>query len=118
MVSTAMRVPWLLYCESGFQFFLAPATMPRNWSDFQAGASDQRPVDVSLSEQIGGVFGLYAAAVLDTDVVGNRLIISLGEYLAKIEMHLLRLLGGGHFARPDGPNRLVGDDGFCHLLRC
>ena len=42
-------------------------------------------------------------------LVGDRLIVSLGQQAAKVSVDLLGLLGRGHFAGADGPNRLVGD---------
>ena len=44
----------------------------------QAGPADQRPVDVGLGEQLGGVVRLDAAAVLDADRLGNCGIVALG----------------------------------------
>ena len=39
-----------------------------------------------------------------------------GHDLSQREMHFLRLLGGGDFARPNRPNRFVSDHDFGHLL--
>ena len=83
----------------------------------QAGAADQRSVDIRLGQQGRGVVRLDAAAVLNPHRRRKLRIVTLGKHLAKIMMHFLGLLGRGDPAGADRPNRLVGDHQPADLLR-
>src|SRR5919108_4289601 len=75
----------------------------------EAGAADQRAVDVRLGGQLLGVGGLDAAAVLDAQLVGGGAAHQLGDGAADQRDRLLGVLGGGGPAGADRPHRLVGD---------
>src|SRR3954449_141582 len=76
----------------------------------QRGAADQAAVDVGLGEEALGVLGLHAAAVLDSDAVGEVLVPHFGKGLADEGVDFLGLGVGGGAAGADGPDGLVGDD--------
>src|SRR5260221_14542936 len=72
--------------------------------------ADEDAVDVGLDHDAGDVAGGDAAAVEDPDGLGRIVAVAAGDTLAQEGLDLLRLVGGGHAARPDRPHRLVGDD--------
>src|SRR5580765_2467828 len=75
----------------------------------EAGAADQRAVDVGLGHQLRRVVGLDRAAVEDADRVSRAPAYAKG--VADEGAGLLRLLGRRGAAGADRPDRLVGDHG-------
>ena len=71
-------------------------------------AADQRAVDVGLGEQLGGVVGRHAAAVLDRNRVGG-VGIGLAQDLPDLRGDLLGVRRRRRITGPDGPDRLIGD---------
>ena len=76
----------------------------------QAGAADERAVDVALGHDPGDVGGLDGAAVQDPDGVASLLAVHLGDAGTDRGAHLLRVVRGSHLAGADRPDGLVGDD--------
>ncbi len=76
-------------------------------SGVQRGAADQAPVDVVLSKELGCVFGLDAAAVLDAHLVVGCFSQVLSEEVADHRMYLFGLRGRRRHASANSPNRLV-----------
>src|ERR671930_1442904 len=76
----------------------------------QAGATDQRAVDLGLGDERVDVLGLDAAAVEDPDRLGDLLRGELREQAAQVPVDLAGLGRGRVDARPDGPDGLVGED--------
>src|SRR5438445_13123794 len=82
----------------------------------EARAADERAVDLGLGHQRLGVLRLHAAAIQDTDGLGDLLGRELGDEPAQISVHLGRLTGCRVHARPRGPRRLAGGDGPTHSV--
>src|SRR2546427_469719 len=76
----------------------------------QARAADQRAVDLGLGHELVDVLGLDAAAVEDPDALGDLLRPELREQTAQIPVDFAGLARCRVDARPDGPDRLGGED--------
>ena len=74
----------------------------------QASTANQEPVNVLLLGKVLAVLAVDAAAVQDTDLVGDLLADVAAEPLADSVVDLLGLLDGGDLAGADGPDGLVG----------
>src|SRR3989442_13981678 len=81
----------------------------------QARAADQRAVDLGLGHELVDVLGLDAAAVEDPDALGDLLRPELREQTAQIPVDFAGLARCRVDARPDGPDRLVGEDDLPEL---
>ena len=73
----------------------------------QACTTDERPIDVGTGQQVRGVGGLDAAAVLDPDLVGQGSGRPLGQPGADLGVNVLGLLGRRRLAGANGPHGLV-----------
>src|SRR3954469_7055215 len=73
----------------------------------EAGAADQRTVDVRLGHQFPGVVRFHTASVLDPDFVSRGFIGNFSEHLANKNVGFLGLLGCGGLASPNSPDWFV-----------
>ena len=84
----------------------------------EAGAADQRAVDVGDRHQFGGVRWLDRAAIEDADL-GPLALEAIGQGIADKPVNLLDI--GGRRGQPgtDRPDRLIGDHqiGRCRAIR-
>src|SRR5690606_13872824 len=83
----------------------------------EGGASDERPVDVGPGHDRRDIAGLDRAAVEDADRLRGLGRVHLRQRLPDGGTHLLGVLWRRDLTRPDGPDRLVGDDERGRLLR-
>ena len=74
---------------------------------FQAGAADQRAIDVGDRHQFPRVRGFYRAAIENTDP-GPLAVKSRSEEFPDKLMNLLNIFGRRGQAGADRPNRLIG----------
>src|SRR5438094_8664697 len=81
----------------------------------QARAADQRAVDLGLVREPADVLGLAAATVEDPDALSDLLRPELREQTAQVPVDLAGLGRCRVDARPDGPDRLVGEDDLSKL---
>src|SRR5216110_3019004 len=81
----------------------------------QARAADQRAVDLGLGDEVVDVLALDAAPVEDSDRLGDLLRRELREQAPQVPVDLAGLARRRVDARPDGPDRLVGDDDLPEL---
>ncbi|MPN47261.1 hypothetical protein SDC9_194863 [bioreactor metagenome] len=88
----------------------------RKVGGFQRSAADQAAVDIRHAQQLVGIFGVHAAAVLDGACLGVRLAVQRSDDATDGLADLLRLLGSGGEAGADGPDGLVSDDDVFQLL--
>ena len=73
----------------------------------EAGAADQRAVDVRHRHQLGRIGGLYRASIENTDP--GSLLLKPGDQLVPDKaMYFLDIFRGGGAAGADCPDRLVG----------
>src|SRR5450631_53276 len=75
-------------------------------------AADERAIYVWLHHERAGVIRLYAAAVLNANLVGRGLVGDFSKRPADEHVRLLRLFRSCGPAGPDRPNRLVGNHGL------
>ena len=87
----------------------AISTICANDPGVEAGAADERAVDVGQRQQLLGVLGLQRAAVEDPHRLAGVLVDALDERTHEGD-RLLRLLRRRAAARADRPDRLVGHD--------
>src|SRR5947199_2558961 len=83
----------------------------------QARAADQRAVDLGLGHEPVDVLGLDAATVEDPDALSDLLRPELREQTAQVPVDLAGLGRWRVDARPDGPDRPVGDEDLSNLVR-
>ena len=94
------------------EFFMMSEKTPQ----FQGSPAHQGPIDIRLAHQFSGIGRLDAAAILNADAFGHRLVKQLRQAAADEGMDVLRLLGRRVAARADGPDRFIGQDRFFHLF--
>src|SRR5215210_1803495 len=78
--------------------------------DLETGPADQGAVDVFLGHDLGRVLRFDGAAVEDADAVREGVPLRLPEQVPDLTDGILGVFGGGCIARPDGPDRFVGED--------
>src|SRR6201996_1385060 len=76
----------------------------------EAGAADERAVDVGLSHELADVFRLDGAAVEDARSFGGELAATKGELVTDDAVRFFGDVGCGCGAGTDGPHGFVGDD--------
>src|SRR5829696_4531074 len=77
--------------------------------DLQASAADQGAVHVPLGHDLPGVIRFDGAAIEDACPLGKVVAPDLLEQIPDPADRVLRVLGCGRLARPDGPDGLVGE---------
>ena len=82
----------------------------------QGGTADEAAVDVRLGQQLSGVLGIHAAAVLNGDAAGHPCAVQAADGGADVGAHFACLLCRGGFAGTDGPDGFVGDDAAAQFL--
>lgn len=82
----------------------------------EAGTSDESAINVRLAEELDGVGGFDAAAVLDADALGEVGGSEFGEDAADRGVGGLGLFGRGGASGADGPDRFVSDDEIIEVL--
>src|SRR6185436_2209372 len=76
----------------------------------QAGAADQRAVDIGGSHQFRGVRGFYRTAVEDAEVDALAIAEEVAKLAPYVRVHVGYFAGGRGEAGADRPDRLIGDD--------
>src|SRR5206468_6569745 len=82
----------------------------------KAGAADKGAIDVGLAHQFACVLRLHAAAVLNPDPLGGRVVVHLVQSVANERMGFLCLSGRRVAASADGPDRLIRNHRFLQFL--
>src|SRR5919112_3431644 len=78
--------------------------------DLETGPAYQGAVDVFLGHDLGRVLWFDGASVEDADAAGEVIPLRLPEQVPDLTDGILGVFGGGCIARPDGPDRFVGED--------
>src|SRR5205085_8518453 len=82
----------------------------------EARPTHQRTVDLGVRHEVADVAGLHAPAVLNAHRRGRGVAEQLPDGRSDQRGDLSRVVGLGVATRPDGPDRLVGDDGPADLF--
>ena len=82
----------------------------------EAGAADERAVDVGLAHEFAGILRFHAAAVLNPHSLGCGLIGHFAQGVANERVRFLRLLGCCIAPGADRPDRLVRNHCFLQFL--
>src|ERR1700747_1820073 len=83
----------------------------------QAGAANQRAVNVWLAHQLFGVLGFNTSTLLNPYPISSGLIKELGKQRPQKCVNFLCLGWSGGAARADRPNRLVSQNHLRQVIR-
>ncbi len=83
---------------------------------FEAGPTNERPIDIRLMQQAVGVLGSYRAAIDDGSHFGNFIAVKQPQFGADKAMGFLSLVRSCDDSGPDGPNWLVSHGQPAELL--